>query len=53
MQALDSETVKSALGDSLSKREPRAILERRDKIVRLFEEKIVAEGADAILYDIR
>jgi hypothetical protein len=53
MQALDSETVKSALGDSLSKREQRAILERRDKIVQLFEEKIVAEGADAILYDIR
>jgi len=53
MQALDSETVKSVLGDSLSKREQRAILERRDKIVQLFEEKIAAEGADAVLYDIR
>ncbi len=51
MQALDSETVKSALGDSLSNREQRAILKRRDKIVQLFEEKIVAEGADAVLYD--
>ncbi len=53
LRALNSETVKAALGDSLSNREQRAILKRRDKIVQLFEEKIVAEGADAILYDIR
>ena len=51
LRALNSETVKAALGDSLSKREQRSLLERRDKIVQLFEEKIAAEGADTVLYD--
>ncbi len=51
MRAMTADSVKAAMGDTLSKREQRALLERRDKIVQLFEDKIAAQGADAVLYD--
>lgn len=50
LRTLSSEMVTNALGDSLNKREQRALLERRDKIVQLFDDKIASEGADAVLY---
>lgn len=50
LRTLDSETVRAALADSLSNREQRAILQRRDRIVQLFDDKIAAEGAGTVLY---
>ncbi len=51
MRAMTPDSVKAAMGDTLNKREQRALLERRDKIVQMFEDKIAAQGADAVLYD--
>ena len=50
LRALNSERVKAALGDLLSRREQRSLLERRDKIVQLYDSKIAIEGAGAVLY---
>jgi len=51
MRAMTPATVKAAMGDTLTKREQRALLERRDKIVQLFDEKIATQGTEAIVYD--
>ena len=51
MRAMTPDSVKAAMGDTLTRREQRALLERRDKIVQLFEDKIAAQGADVIVYD--
>ena len=51
MRAMTPDSVKAAMGNTLTRREQRALLERRDKIVQLFSYKIAAQGADAVLYD--
>jgi hypothetical protein len=51
MRAMTPDSVKAATGNTLTRREQRALLERHDKIVQLFEDKIAVQGADAVLYD--
>jgi len=51
MRAMTPDSVKAAMGNTLTRREQRALLERRDKIVQLFDEKIATQGTEAIVYD--
>jgi hypothetical protein len=50
MQELSFEQLKKAMGTSLNSSEIEAVLERRDVIVKLFEEKIAQRGESAVLY---
>ena len=53
MRELNLETLIKHLRPYLTKLEIEALLERRDRIVRLFEEKVAAQGEAAVLYDLR
>ena len=50
MRELSAEQLKKAMGSSLYQGEINALLERRDVIVKLFEEKIAQRGESAVLY---
>jgi hypothetical protein len=50
LRALSAEQLKKAAGPSLYQGEINALLERRDVIVKLFEEKIAQRGESAVLY---
>lgn len=51
LRKLDRDTVSHELSPCLSKAEINAILARRDRIVKHFEELIAARGEDEVLYD--
>lgn len=51
MRKLDRATVEERLGAYLSKMEIAGLLARRDRIVKVFDEKAAREGADAVLFD--
>jgi hypothetical protein len=51
LRELNEASVKTALGNWLNNREQQALLKRRDAIVKIFEEKIAAQGEAAVLYD--
>ncbi|MCW5981009.1 MAG: hypothetical protein KIT09_23205 [Bryobacteraceae bacterium] len=51
LRKLDRESLTKALYPMLMKAEIGGILARRDLIVKHFEERIAAEGEDAVLYD--
>jgi hypothetical protein len=53
MRALNASTVQERLGMYLSKAEIQGLLARRDRIVRQFDDRIAAEGEDAVAYDLR
>ena len=50
MRALTREGITKAIGDSLLQPEVEALLTRRDRIIKLFEEKIETKGEAAVLY---
>jgi len=50
LKALTAESVEKAVGDSLVKGEREAVLERRDRIVKHFEDRIKAVNEPAVLY---
>jgi hypothetical protein len=52
MRRLTKETLTEQLGDLLLPYEIKAILERRDKIVALFDQKVAREGESSILFDL-
>lgn len=51
LRALDEETLTRRLGDCLRKSEIRAILARRDEIVRFFDNEIATKGESAVICD--
>ena len=50
MQALTREAITAAIGEHLMQQEVDALLARRDRIIKLFEEKIEKTGEAAVLY---
>jgi hypothetical protein len=50
MRALTSEMLARELGGSVNKTEIQALLERRDQIVKLFDDRIAQRGEEAVLY---
>lgn len=50
MRGLTAETLKREVGNSLKENEIKALLARRDELVKLFEDLIAQRGEDAILY---
>jgi hypothetical protein len=50
MRALTREAITSTIGDNLMQAEVDALLARRDRIVKLFEEKIEKTGEASVLY---
>ncbi len=52
LEGLDEAEVTSALSPYLNRREIRALLARRDAIVKRLDKEIAARGADAVLYDL-
>ena len=50
MRALTREAITAAIGESLLQPEVEALLTRRDRIVKLFEDKIEKSGEAAVLY---
>jgi hypothetical protein len=50
MRALTREAITKAMGDNLLPQEVDALLARRDRIVKLFEDKIEKSGEAAVLY---
>jgi hypothetical protein len=53
MRELNAETLNRHLRPYLTKLEIEALLARRDLIVKLFEERVAAQGEAAVLYDLR
>ena len=51
LRDLDEETVKLELGPYLKKSEIKGLLARRDKILKLFDEKIAEQGEAAVICD--
>ena len=51
LKGLTEESVATAVADSLHKSEQEAVLRRRDRIVKLFEERIARVGAAAVYVD--
>ena len=51
LKALTEESVAEAVGDSLMKEERNAVLQRRDRIVRLLEERAARIGEAVVLFD--
>ena len=51
LKGLTKESVENAVGDSLSTFEQQAVLERRDRIVKAFEERAARVGAAAVYVD--
>jgi hypothetical protein len=50
MRALTREAIVSTIGENLMQQEVDAVLARRDRIIKLFEEKIEKSGEAAVLY---
>ena len=50
LTAMTADLLKNAVGDSLSKYEQEALLARRDRIVKLYADRIAKQGEAAILY---
>jgi hypothetical protein len=53
LRALDRQAFTESVGKSLTKDEVEALFVRRDKIVKLFDEKIKVLGEDKVLFTIR
>lgn len=53
MRRLTEDSVKTAVGRSLTTQEARAVLARRDAIVKLFDAKIAERGEGPILYTLQ
>ena len=51
LKALTAESVEKAVGDSLMKGERDAVLERRDRIVKHFEERVAKLGEAMVFFD--
>jgi hypothetical protein len=51
LKALTEGSIESAVGDSLMKEERKAVLERRDKIVKLLEDRATRIGEAAVFFD--
>ena len=51
LRELDEETLKRELGPYLRKNEIKGLLARRDKIVKLFDQKIAEQGEAAVICD--
>jgi hypothetical protein len=51
LKELTDESVEKAVGDSLMKAEREAVLARRDRIVRIFEERAAKLGEAVVLFD--
>jgi hypothetical protein len=51
LKALTDDSIATAVGDSLLKAERQAILERRDRIVQLFQERATRLGEATVLFD--
>jgi hypothetical protein len=52
LRKLDEDTLNEQLHPYLSKTEVRAMLERRDTIVKFFDDAVKAKGEGAVLYDL-
>jgi hypothetical protein len=50
LRALSTEDAAAALGPWLTKRQIKALMERRDRIVELAERRVSAQGEDAVLF---
>jgi hypothetical protein len=50
LTAMTADSLKNAVGDSLSKYEQEALLARRDRIVKLYADRIAKQGEAAVLY---
>jgi hypothetical protein len=51
LKGLTSESIEKAVGDSLTKGEREAVLARRDRIVKIIEERVAKFGEAAVLFD--
>jgi hypothetical protein len=51
LKALTDKSVEEAVGDSLLKGERAAVLERRDRIVKIFEERAARLGENVVVFD--
>jgi len=51
LKALTAESVEKAVGDSLVKGEREAVLERRDRIVKHFEDRVAKLGEATVFFD--
>jgi len=51
LKGLSEESVSEAVGDSLTKEERNAVLQRRDRIVQLLEERAAKLGEAVVLFD--
>ena len=51
LKALTAESVEKAVGDSLAKGERDAVLERRDRIVKHFEDRVAKLGEATVFFD--
>ena len=51
LRELDEETLKRELGPYLRKNEIKGLLARRDKILKLFDQKIAEQGEAAVICD--
>jgi hypothetical protein len=51
LKGLTKDSVAKAVGDSLLQGEQEAILERRDRIVKLYEERAATVGEAAVMFD--
>ena len=52
LRKLDDRALRKTMGDMLLKTERKALLERRDAIVAIFQERIAREGEDAVLCEL-
>jgi hypothetical protein len=52
MRRLDKATLKPLMADLLNEGQIDALLARRDRIVRCYDQKIAARGTDRVLYDL-
>ena len=50
LKTLTKESLKNAVGDSLTRYEQESLLARRDRIVKLYEERIAKQGETAVLF---
>jgi hypothetical protein len=51
LKALTDESIEKAVGDSLMKGERQAVLERRDRIVKIIEERAARLGENVVLFN--
>jgi hypothetical protein len=51
LKALTNESIDKAVGDSLLKGEREAVLERRDRIVKIIEDRVARLGEAVVLFN--